>query len=199
MSQLSRTELQRLEVLRLSNAESNKITRMCIESALILLMKDSHIKDITITDIVKKAGVSRTAYYRNYSSKEDILRSMIDDIASKVILAMQLQFPLTNTYDYWFSLFTTLQEHYDDLNILLKANFGESVRHQVQHLLIRTIQKEDVAELYKFYFWSGAIYSVINQWILAGGQPIPEDMAHICYGIIASMNEGCVSSNESLE
>mgnify|MGYP001095248823 CR=1 FL=1 len=199
MSEQSRTELQRLEVLRLSNAESNKITRVCIETALILLMKDSHISDITITDIVKKAGVSRTAYYRNYSSKEDILRSMIDDIASKVIMAMQLQFPLTNTYDYWFSLFNTLQEHYEDLHILLKANFGESVRNQVQHLLVSTIQKEDVAELYKFYFWSGAIYSVINQWILDSGQPAPEDMAHMCYGIIASMNEGCVSNHEFLK
>lgn len=199
MSQQSRTELQRLEVLRLSNAESNKITRMCIESALILLMKDSHISDITITDIVKKAGVSRTAYYRNYSSKEDILRSMIDDIANKVIMAMQLRFPLTNTYDYWFSLFNTLQEYYDDLHILLKASFGEAVRIQVQHLLISKIQKEDITELYKFYFWSGAIYSVINQWILDGGQPGPEDMAHICYKIIASMNEGCVSNNESHE
>lgn len=37
---------------------------------MLILLKDECFHKITITDIVKRAGVSRTAYYRNYTSKK---------------------------------------------------------------------------------------------------------------------------------
>ena len=45
----------------------------CIYEALIQLMEKKDYKDITITDITRKAGVSRMAYYRNYADKDEIL------------------------------------------------------------------------------------------------------------------------------
>lgn len=45
----------------------------CIYQALVQLMETKPYEDITITDITKKAGVSRMAYYRNYREKDDIL------------------------------------------------------------------------------------------------------------------------------
>ena len=46
-----------------------------IYEALIELMRHKPYGEITITDITKKAGVSRMAYYRNYQDKDDILIS----------------------------------------------------------------------------------------------------------------------------
>ncbi len=77
------SEMKKREVLRLSNIESNKITRECIETALILLMSEKDYSNITISEIVQRAGVSRTAYYRNYSSKEDILNTLLHDVIKK--------------------------------------------------------------------------------------------------------------------
>lgn len=45
----------------------------CIYEALVILMETKPYKEITITDITRKAGVSRMAYYRNYQDKDDIL------------------------------------------------------------------------------------------------------------------------------
>ena len=61
------------EYLKLSNMESNKITKESIQVALISLMANKKLENITITEIVKKAGVSRTSFYRNYKDKEDVL------------------------------------------------------------------------------------------------------------------------------
>ena len=80
---LPKSELARRNALRLSNAESNRLTRECIESALLILMEDKDLEDISITSIIKRAGVSRSAYYRNYSSKEDILANVFDEAAQK--------------------------------------------------------------------------------------------------------------------
>lgn len=45
--------------------ESNRLVKDCITTAFIELMKVRDYNTITITDITKKAGVSRMAYYRN--------------------------------------------------------------------------------------------------------------------------------------
>ncbi|MBR5113246.1 MAG: helix-turn-helix transcriptional regulator, partial [Clostridia bacterium] len=64
------------DLLRLSNEESKKITRESIVTALVLLFADKPYEKITVTEIVKKAGVSRTAFYRNFNTKEDVLREL---------------------------------------------------------------------------------------------------------------------------
>ena len=44
-----------------------------IEEATIDLLKKKKLKDITIMEVVKKAGVCRASFYRNYADLEDIL------------------------------------------------------------------------------------------------------------------------------
>ncbi|MBS7996098.1 TetR/AcrR family transcriptional regulator [Streptococcus suis] len=45
-----------------------------IVQALFKLIDSKNYDDITITDIAKIAGVTRISFYRNFESKEDILR-----------------------------------------------------------------------------------------------------------------------------
>ena len=52
------------ELLRLSNEESKKITKESIVTAVVLLCAEKPFEKITVTEIVRKAGVSRTAFYR---------------------------------------------------------------------------------------------------------------------------------------
>ena len=66
---------------------SNKFIKECIVKSLVSLMKEKEFKNISITEITKKAGVSRMAYYRNYNFKEDILNdymtTLIEDYKNK--------------------------------------------------------------------------------------------------------------------
>lgn len=64
---------QSLKNLYQSNKEANQITRESLEAALLFLLKGKDMKQISISELVKKAGVSRNAFYRNYKSKEEIL------------------------------------------------------------------------------------------------------------------------------
>ena len=51
----------------------------CIYEALVLLMQNKPYREITITDITKRAGVSRMAFYRNYGTKDEILLKRMRD------------------------------------------------------------------------------------------------------------------------
>ncbi|MER0122830.1 TetR/AcrR family transcriptional regulator [Streptococcus sp. ZJ93] len=62
-----------LKNLSQSNTEINQLTREAIETALLFLLEKKELKHISISELVKKAGVSRNAFYRNYKSKEEIL------------------------------------------------------------------------------------------------------------------------------
>lgn len=62
-----------LKNLIVSNKESNQLTKESIETALLFLMEKKDLQQISISELVRKAGVSRNAFYRNYKSKEEIL------------------------------------------------------------------------------------------------------------------------------
>ena len=54
--------------------ETNLFVKECITEALLLLMKGNSLSEISITEIVERAGVARVSFYRNFSSKEDVIK-----------------------------------------------------------------------------------------------------------------------------
>lgn len=71
-----------LKNLYQSNKESNQLTRESIETALLFLLEKKDMAQISISELVKKAGVSRNAFYRNYKSKEEILEMAYERTSS---------------------------------------------------------------------------------------------------------------------
>lgn len=67
----------------------NYKVKIFIEEAFLDLLEEKNYNDITVTDIVKRANVSRTSYYRHYSSIDDIVESitdhMVDDFFTELI------------------------------------------------------------------------------------------------------------------
>ena len=84
------TAAKRNDALRMSNKESNRFTRECLQTALIYLMGEKSFEKISISELVRRSGVSRTAFYRNYSSKEEILNeactSILDHLDRKSVV-----------------------------------------------------------------------------------------------------------------
>ena len=73
------------EVLKMSNMESNLFTKDCIRTALLSLMAVKIFEQITVTEIIKRAGVSRGGFYRNYQSKEEVLQEICEKLFRYVL------------------------------------------------------------------------------------------------------------------
>ncbi|MDI4649703.1 TetR/AcrR family transcriptional regulator [Cohnella hashimotonis] len=65
-----------------------KDTREWITSALLELLRNKPLSKLTISEVVKKAGVSRMAFYRNYDTLEQVLERyytpLFADIFNKI-------------------------------------------------------------------------------------------------------------------
>lgn len=59
------------------HTEKHQIVIESIETALTLLIEQKPFSEITISELVKKAGVARSTFYRNYECKEDVIRLSI--------------------------------------------------------------------------------------------------------------------------
>lgn len=51
-----------------------------ITEALLLMMKKKPYNDISVTVLCEKAGVTRMSFYRNFNTKEDVLKAWITTI-----------------------------------------------------------------------------------------------------------------------
>ena len=58
----------------MNNQEKNTYVRQHILSALLELMKTQDFAAISIQELVDTAGVGRASFYRNFASKEDVLK-----------------------------------------------------------------------------------------------------------------------------
>ena len=75
-------QIQRRFVMKRKHP-ANLFVRDCITKALFNLMKKKDYLEITVSEIVNAAGVSRNSFYRNYQSIEDIIRQHMTEQTKK--------------------------------------------------------------------------------------------------------------------
>lgn len=69
--------------------EANIHVKKNITEALLRLLEEKSISEITITEITAEAGVARSSFYRNYTSKESVITTLISDILEEYCANMK--------------------------------------------------------------------------------------------------------------
>lgn len=177
---MSKTIMENYEVSRLPNRESNCLTRTCIQEALVILMAAKPFDKITVTEIVKKAGVSRTSYYTNYKSKEDVLETMVAEAIGLIRPAMRKYDYQTKAYDFWYTMFKSLTPYVARIKLLVQNGFAEKIEDGIYVQLMSEYRNPSDRERYVERSWSAAVCAVIKQWTMENGKIPAEEMARIC-------------------
>lgn len=175
-------------VKKYSNQETNRLTREAICTALLILMKEHSFSQISITELVRKAGVSRTAYYSNYSSKQDILfdlvDSLIDSLNNELLPYSDV---LTGKAKYPRKFIYLMLEHFDRnrsiYQTLYEAHFNHIILERLNESMISRMPVETTEQLYRIYFNAGAIYNMLSRWIQGIDHLSLEQMTDICLKI----------------
>lgn len=163
--------------------DQNNLARERIVAALTELMSQRDYTSITITEITQKAGVSRMTYYRNYSSKEDILRKFMDDVGEQIHTKIMEQGTHKNAYQYYRTLFETLGAYSALVNAAMEAGLGGLILDCISRNMDRTFLgkiSNSGAQKYLLRYHAGAFFHVYIEWTRGGMVESCEQMARLC-------------------
>lgn len=161
--------------------ERNRFTRMCIGEAFIALMKQKDLKKITISDISKKAGLSRMTYYKYYLKKEDIISDYLAELVGEYINEVSKHPEIGPMMSYKHIVFTlNFFDRYADFFKTLE-NFG---LHSLIIRAMNTFMEENIFQeysgsIYELYCYSGALLNVFLKWEKNGKNITADNLAEI--------------------
>lgn len=172
-------EQDRRNILMLSNEESHKVTRESIEEALLVLMKEREYGEISVSELVKKAGISRAAYYKNYKSKEEVIQSLLKRRAMQDVEIAQEKGRQGHSGDFWKSMFEQLLPSAEVYQILCKNGLKGLLFETYNEMAMSYMNLIEKQNRYYMLFFSGAISNVLIGWVENGMKESPEEMGKI--------------------
>lgn len=172
-----------------SNHAANQFAKECMVTALLKLMKTTPFDEISITDITRKAGVSRMAYYRNYSSKIDILETYLNEAA---LFLDTSTMPLIESGDlagYYECLFADFKRCSDLYLNLLRADLGDVILRYFNRCTLRfaNLYMDSAQHKYELLAMSGAVFNMAMAWLLDGTAEAPCEMAQKCMTVLQAV------------
>lgn len=150
----------------MNNEEKNTFVRIQITEALITLLKEKNIAEISISELTQKAQVGRVSFYRNYDSKEDVLMQESQRLL-KGWGDLFSEKPSEEYNSFFLSLFDFFKEHEDFYSTLYHAGMSQIIMNTI-------VATADIAkcnsnlEAYLKSFWAYGVYGWIAEWIKRG-------------------------------
>jgi|LAHS01.1.fsa_nt_gb AcrR family transcriptional regulator len=156
-----------------------------IIEAYIALLFEKDDKDISISELCAKAGVSRMSFYRSFTDKKDILDFAIKQDLLKIYESAQFM-DLTIRGPVLLSEFQYVYQHAAFLEMLEKRGFLDLIYNAWDYYAKKfCAEKDPGANPYEYAFYAGASINVIIRWIEGGLKESPEQMAQYFDDMIA--------------
>lgn len=154
----------------------NQAIKEYITQALLLLMQEKAFNMIRISEITTKAGVNRVSFYRNFSSKEDILHQYLREQFDQHFQQVALSGKLRNTRDIFVNIFVFLKNCEQMLFVLYDKEFSHLLLDFIKNCCgARAEHDDDLA--YKNALIMGVVFGAVDEWIRRGCVQSPDEMA----------------------
>ena len=163
------------------NVKNNKRRRESqekIERAFIELLQTREIKDITVSDLIKKAKLNRSTFYANYID--------IFDLADKTRSRLENDFnDLFANYDYFnersgaLKMFTHIKDNQIFYKTYFKLCYDDKYLVSIYDTKRAEIEHIDNNIRYHIEFFRNGLNAIIKLWLEGGCQESPEEMAEV--------------------
>ena len=164
--------------MNVKNNKRRKESQEKIERAFIELLQTHEIKKITVSDLIKKAGLNRSTFYANYID--------IFDLADKTREILEQEFTnLFADYDYFNenSGAEKMFAHIKDNQLFYKTYFKLCYddKHLVSIYDPKRAEKEHIESHLKYHieFFRNGLNAIIKLWLSNECQESPKEMAEI--------------------
>lgn len=171
---------------------ANQKARQAITEAFFVLLSEKSLSAITVTNIIKKAGVARSTYYHNFYYKEEIVDNFMDSIYHQLLAKenienkqkLQKAFKSQQLIAGIESSFLLLKKNQEKIKLIYHNGFGYRLKEMLdQHVKI-IFGNFNNKDHYKNYLIAGAIQNVLLEWLECGAKESPQEMAQIVYEFV---------------
>ena len=139
------------------NTPNNKrtlATEECLKNALIALLKDKELADISVTELCEVANLERSTFYAHYEDVATLGNACATDIEKQLS-------EVHHTTDYFSWIFEYIKDHPEVFSVYFKLGVSKTT-----------------GDYKKIFFRTGA-YSVAKMWFDDGCIEPPEQMGEI--------------------
>lgn len=151
-------------------------TKQKLSAALVALLQEKTLSDITPAQICEKAGVNRSTFYRNYKNILQLKSEMENNILSAIVWSDEL----SDSFDVQETIENRLQylrENRDLFLALSSAGAREGIFEKVRNKAIEVAKesfdrvpdapgREEYDNLCVFYI--SAVIGIIGDWFMGG-------------------------------
>lgn len=147
--------------------EEHKIIENSIIEAFFIILQKKPFSAITVTELINKAGVARSTYYRNFDSKEDILKKYIQIILQEFKAEYSLP-PFDNRFraDHYQHVADYINRYRSKLTIIRDSGLSSLYLDELNHFLIDNYKHLSFHTELLLYSFAGAECNLIFNYIL---------------------------------
>lgn len=182
-----KTELEKMSIVRLSNKQANLITKSCLQSALIELLDAKPMNDITISELTRKAGVSRTAFYSNYQTINDVLTEFIDSRLRE--LNDYVWIAINHQEDLFYPIIKKIYDEYDVYSLLLKADIDNTTFLQFKDNIKKEYPYINKENYYRLIAVIGSVRNIIIEWFYNDCKDSVKFISNVCNEITSDFRK----------
>lgn len=159
----------------MSNQGRNAYVIEHITDALLKLLKDKPMGEISISELCDLAGIGRASFYRNYDSKEDILRAYVNKLLQQ---GMEEAYKKENRplSELLGLLFAHFEKHRDFYGLLHERNLVYLLKDVIIGFC-GPKPEHAKEEAYAKAFIAYALYGWVEVWFQRGMQESPEEIS----------------------
>jgi AcrR family transcriptional regulator len=160
-------------------------TRDTLGDALVALMNEKNFDEITVQDLLDRAGVGRSTFYVHYRDKQDLFLSDVEDFFDGFSTMLTRQGASTRRLLPVKELFTHIREvrefysavvtagMMNDVQALGRGFFARSIEERLQ---LAGLEIEPVGRSAQAHALAGSFFSLLDWWIDKGMKADPSEM-----------------------
>ena len=142
-----------------------------ITDGLLALMGEKQFGEITVSDIVRRAGVGRASFYRHFDSKEAVVRHHL----ARLLKEWGREFEASgNLEELGPSLLRHFYGHRNFYLLLHRCGLSHDLLEAIRGAM-ELDQKPDQAA-YPLSWFAGGLYGLVDEWMRRGMITSPDEM-----------------------
>lgn len=157
---------------------TSSLLKECIVQGLLILLQEKPLENISVKEIVEKAGVNRSTYYRHFREKEEVARHFY---------RLRLEEALATAYegitplDYLAGIFTCFLQYREELLLLEKHNLTYLLLVEMNSRIpqVHGLQAGATYSLHCNYH-IGGVFNSFRYWLSENMATAPEKLARQC-------------------